>query len=480
MVQKHLTEIFTVIIPAIHLLGMLTAFRAIMDVRTPQGAIAWAISLCTFPYLALPLYWIFGRNKFNGYVEALRSAHEESHVRYNEALTQITQMQARLEGKVGADLHVLETLGEMPFTRGNNLELLVDGKATFDSIFAAIDEAKDYVLVQFFIIRDDELGRELKTRLIRKAREGTRIFVLFDEVGSHSLPNRYVNELKSEGVKVSPFRTTRGPNNRFQLNFRNHRKIVIVDGRVAFVGGHNVGDEYLGLDPHLGPWRDTHVRVTGPAVQCIQLVFIADWYWACRELPGIMGNCQPAQSEPVVNVLVLPTGPADDKEVCEMFFIQSIQAARNRVWIASPYFVPNAPVLAALKLAAFRGVDVRILLPQKPDHILVYLASFSFIQECEQAGVKIFRYQPGFLHQKVLLVDDEAATVGTANLDNRSLRLNFEITVIAADRGFASEIAEMLTRDFENSHRVTAEDYAKRGVFFKIAVRAARLLDPIL
>jgi len=278
---------------------------------------------------------------------------------------------------------------------------------------------------------------------------------------------------------VFKFGTQRGRWNRFQLNFRNHRKVVVVDGRVAFVGGLNVGDEYMGRSKRFGHWRDTHVRLEGPIVQCVQVVFTSDWYWAARELPSVEWTPTPTARAPQT-MLALPTGPTDEHDRCTFFFLQAITAAKKRVWIASPYFVPDPPVFQALRLAALRGVDVRVMLPEKPDHKLVYLASFSFLHDAETAGVQIFRYDDGFLHQKVLLVDDEAASVGTVNLDNRSLHLNFEITILVVDRKFASSVAAMLERDFTKCRSVTAADYWNRGRLFRAAVRGARLLEPIL
>jgi cardiolipin synthase len=367
----------------------------------------------------------------------------------------------------------------MPFTTPNEVQLLVDGEATFSAIFEAIDEARDYLLVQFFIIRDDGLGRELKDRLCRKAREGIRVYLLYDEIGSHSLSKAYVRELREAGVDVRPFWTTKGWRNRLQVNFRNHRKIVVADGRVAFVGGLNVGDEYLGRNPRVGPWRDTHARFEGPSVTCVQLAFLEDWYWASHEVPQLEWRPAPAR-EGRKRVLVLPTGPADALETCNLFFLHAIHSARERIWIVSPYFVPDHDILAALQLAALRGVDVRIMLPLKPDHKIVYLASFSYLSHLAMEGVGVFRYEPGFLHQKVLLVDDDLASVGTANADNRSFRLNFEISMVVADREFAGEVETMLERDFARCRRVTEEDYERRGLLFKLGVKIARLFSPLL
>lgn len=467
-----------IILGLCHAVGVASALRALFTTRSSQGAIAWIMAMITFPYVAVPLYWIFGRNRFEGYVSSRREGDRVVDVLAPELHAFHAFPDPTAPGLPGL-FPVLERLAELPFTRDNSLELLVDGRATFEAIFAAIDRAERYVLVQFFIIRDDELGRELKARLTVKARAGVRVYLLYDEIGSHKLDAAYLDELRQAGVHVSDFNTTLGWRNRLQLNFRNHRKIVVTDGREAFVGGHNVGEEYLGKDPHLGHWRDTHVRCQGPAATLVQLSFAEDWYWAVRELPELDWELRPAPDGNKA-VLVLPTGPADDLESCNLFFLQSIMAAKKRLWIVSPYFVPDREIISALQLAVLRGVDTRIMLPRKPDHLMVYLASFSYLTDLETLGVKFFRYNDGFLHQKIILVDDIMASVGTANCDNRSFRLNFEITLAVADREFVAQVESMLLTDFAQCTRVFADEYEERSAFFKTGVMLSRLLSPIL
>jgi cardiolipin synthase len=346
-------------------------------------------------------------------------------------------------------------------------------------MFAGMEEAKDYIIVQFYIIHDDNLGRRLKDILIQKARQGVRVYVMYDEIGSYNLPRAYRRELAEAGVVDLPFRTSKGLRNRFQINFRNHRKIVVVDGHVAYVGGLNVGDEYMGQHKRFGPWRDTHVEVRGPVVQAIQFAFLEDWYWATGSVPDLDWTPHPAPDENE-SALCLASDPSDIMETCGLFFLHVISSAKKRLWIASPYFVPDQSLIAALQLAAIRGVDVRVMLPEIPDHKLVYLAGFAFIAEAEPAGVKFYRYQPGFMHHKVILVDDDLAAIGTANFDNRSIRLNFEIMLVFADKAFAATVEEMLEKDFANCRQSTAEELASRPFVFRIGVSIARLLAPIL
>ena len=476
--RRRVTVAFVFIM---HVLGALTSVQAVMATRTSQGAVAWVISLNTFPYVAVPAYWVFGQSKFDGYDPIRHSKMLAASESKNKMMEILKRENMLVEGNTQRDrcqVRLLENLALMPLTRHNEVELLIDGEATFDAIFESIARAKDYVLVEFYIIRADGLGNKLKDALLAKAAEGVRVYMLYDGVGSMGLSKEYLQSLADGGVETAMFRTTRGPGNRFRVNFRNHRKIVVVDGKEAFLGGHNVGDEYLGKDPVLTPWRDTHVRVRGPVALEAQVTFVEDWNWATGKVPNMNWTPEKAPGGDSV-ALCLPTGPADKLETATLFFLNAINAAEQRVWIVSPYFVPDEQLISALQLAALRGVEVRILIPENPDQNLVYLSSFSYLEEAEKAGVQVFRYKPGFLHQKVMLIDDYAATIGTANFDNRSMRLNFEVTVMVLDKPFAGQVEAMLEKDFAASRPAPATDYTERSLPFRFSVRAARLLAPI-
>jgi cardiolipin synthase len=478
MIEVELLEWVGVVASLLHLLGILAAIHAVMTARTSQGAIAWALLLILFPYATLPAYAAFGRGKFAGYVKARRAGDSQiDHIA--RALEKKMHLFRVRDEEFDPKYAALAELAEMPFTSHNDATLLINGGQAFPAMFAGMETASDYIIVQFYIIHDDMLGRQLKEILTRKALEGVRVYVLYDEIGSHHLPRSYRRELAEAGVIILPFRTSRGLRNRFQINFRNHRKIVIVDGHVAYVGGLNVGDEYMGRHPQFGPWRDTHVEIRGPVVQAIQFCFLEDWYWATGDVPELDWTPMPAPDENEV-ALCLSSDPSDMIETCGLFFMHAINSARQRIWIASPYFVPDTALTYALQLAALRGVDVRVMLPQKPDHKMVYLAAFSYIAEAEPTGVKFYRYVPGFMHHKVILVDDDLAAVGTANFDNRSVRLNFELMLIFADRAFAKAVSDMLEADFDVCLQVRTADFANRPFWFHFSVRLARLLAPIL
>lgn len=471
-------SIIALIYTIVEIVAIIAAVYAIMTTRSSQSAIAWGISLVTFPWVTLPLYAVFGRSKFKGYV-SLRYVQNDQVRHFIDQCYEEAQKNQLIEKESSLSDITLVKLAELPVTRFNQCELLVNGPETFKSIFSGMDAAEDYILVQFFIIKDDDIGQELKARLIAEAAKGVRVYLLYDEIGSYQLPGSYLQELRKAGVTVSAFNTTRGKANRFQINFRNHRKIVVIDGKIAFVGGHNVGDEYLSRHSKFGLWRDTHVKVEGPVVKAIQYCFLQDWYWATSSLPELSWRFH-KPDKGAAQTLMIASGPADTLDTCSLMFTHVINSARERIWIASPYFVPDNQILGALKLAALRGVDVRILLPEKPDHWLVYLASFSFYENTLPRGIRLYRYTAGFMHQKVFLVDNACAAVGTANLDNRSFRLNFELTLLNYDDAFVADVEQMLLEDLSHSRKVVLEDFTEKSYLFKVAVRLSSLLSPIL
>lgn len=479
MDESWVSTTIAIAVTLFYLAAIAAAVEAILQARTPQGAIAWAISLLSFSVIALPLYLILGRNRFAGYLEKRDHMERESQALIHRTNSNIQEFVVPI-GNDSPMYTSLFNLARMPATRGNQVDLLIDGDATFSNIRRGLETAQHYILFQFYIMRDDNLGRELGRILADKARAGVAVYVIYDEIGSRNFQrSRLCKQLHMSGVNVAPFNTTQGRRNRFQLNFRNHRKVVVVDGREAWVGGHNVGDEYLGRDKHIGHWRDTHVRFQGPSVIGAEQAFATDWLWATGEDLNISWDLN-SEAEGDSNVLVFPSDPASEYEEAGLMFHQTIVAAQQRIWIASPYFVPDRGIISALQLAALRGVDVRILIPDEPDGPMVAMANWSFTRELLAVGVKVYRYQGGFMHQKVLLMDDRLAGVGTANFDNRSFRLNFEITLLVHDVFFAREVEEMLTTDLGRCRQVSLEECRNKPAWFTVAMAIARLFAPVL
>ncbi len=475
----NIVSIFGVAIVIVHCLGIFTAAHAVMMVRSSRGAIAWGLSLITFPWLAIPLYLIFGQNGFQGYAKALQAASVEHYKLVSQVHSKVLEFKAVLPAKFSALERLAEEFTPLPFTVGNEVELLINGQQTYESMLQAIAEAQEYILLQSYIINDDGVGNEFKQALIAKAKQGVKINLLYDKIGSLKLDRTYLESLGHHGIRVSGFGSTRRKGNRFQVNFRNHRKILIVDGQIAFMGGLNIGDEYLGKNPRFGSWRDTHLKIRGAAVQCLQNVFLRDWYWVNKEVLQVGWQVQGSKNYNQT-ALILPTGPADRLDNCNLFFLSLIERSQSRLWIASPYFVPNNSILNALKLAALRGVDVRIILPNHPDHLAVYLCSFSYYTDLQEVGIKLYRYRSGFMHQKVILVDHDIAGVGTVNLDNRSFFLNFEVMTFSIDNHFIQSVETMLQSDLDVSRAIDLNTYQKKPFWFKLAARVSRLLAPIL
>ncbi|MEM7321405.1 MAG: cardiolipin synthase, partial [Pseudomonadota bacterium] len=385
------------------------AIRAAQTARTPQGAVGWVVFLMATPLLAVPLYLFLGHHRFAGY--HLTRIESE---RVVMALRAFAARVAPDADRLMLNTRPFETLAGMPVARGNGVDLLIDGEATFDAMFEAIDNASSYILIQFYIVRDDELGQKMRESLAAAVRRGVTVRFITDAIGSYSLPDSYYDSMREAGIEVINPRHQRGPNFRFQLNYRNHRKTLIVDGVTGFVGGHNIGVEYLGQNPEFGRWRDTHVRITGPIVSQLQLIFVEDWHWANGEELLDDLNWQAGTDDRDVNALIVATGPGDRTEKGSLLFYSAIAASTRRVWVSSPYFVPDIDIMSALKHAAMRGVDVRILIPEKADHRLPWLAAFAYFDEIADCGVRIFRYTDGFLHQKAFVVDDTIAAVGTS------------------------------------------------------------------
>ncbi|ANF58829.1 cardiolipin synthase [Halotalea alkalilenta] len=468
------TSLFGLFLILVHIAGIIAALDAVRRARTTQGAIAWAVLLLSFPYFALLPYLVLGSARFERYVGARRQENRRMRERVPHLPWDLDAEHDAVDG-----LPASARLTRMPLLHGNQVRLLVDGEATFAAIFAAIERAERQVLVQFFTIADDALGRRLFDALLARAAKGVEVYLLCDEIGSHGLPSAHLERLRAGGVKAYKFVTQSGFGfNRFQINFRNHRKLVVVDGEQAFIGGHNVSLLYLGAKPPLAPWRDTHIALEGPVVGCLQYTFAEDWYWSAGELPTL---CVPPRRDAgQMRCQALPFGPADIYETCMLSLVEAINRARRRLWLTTPYLVPDEAVSAALTLAVQRGVEVRILVPSRPDHLIVYLASQFCARQAVHDGIEIYRYLPGFIHQKVWLVDDDFAVIGSANLDNRSLRLNFEQMVAVFDQGFASEVAAMLERDFEQARRLDRAQLDAVPRWRQAVERVAHLFSPVL
>lgn len=460
---------------ASYVLGFICAAMAILRSRTPQGATAWVMSLLSFPFISVPLYILIGRNKFEGYNTKRRVLDYEVQKEFENLKTISTDYLSRKD-EIKIISRLVSPHNQPGFTRRNRIKLLINHDQAFPEMLQEMENARDYIIFQYYVVRGDTTGMKFFDVLIRKAKEGIKVTFMNDAIGV-MVPKHIMKEMVDAGVNVGTFNesTRKG---KLQINFRNHRKILVIDGRVAFLGGLNIGDEYAGLKEKYGSWRDTNVRIEGPSVIAAQLASAKDWY--CIHEKVIEANWDIKPSTENSNVMVLHSGPADNKHVCLLSHIALINSATKRLWIANPYYVPPESLMDAILLASMRGVDVRVLIPSYSDAKFVMLASRVYQKELLKHGVRVYRYTEGFLHQKVMLVDNEFAVVGSANFDCRSMFINFEVSVITTDEPFIEDCARMLQHDFQISEAVHLHEFIKAPLIERIVTRGANLLAPIL
>jgi len=466
----------------VYLLAIRNFLNIINRNINPPTAFAWILVNFLMPYVGVPLYYFFGENRLRSYVRRREKRRSTS---YTKTIAHAADDEAALL-PLDPFERVFTNLGESNRRHPGSVALLVDGQATFESIFAAIEGARHYVLVQYYIIRPDRIGMTLKELLIRKARAGVKVYLLYDYIGSLWLSQTYVRDLKSAGVAVArflPFRFHR----KSPANFRNHRKLVLVDGVVAFTGGLNVGDEYLSLGSDQSSyWRDSHLKVEGRPVESLQRIFQDDWFFAARDktrrsvmhLTPVRTTDEPRAEGHRALVQVVPFGPNDKVFVGLLLFMQAIQTAQKRLWIATPYFIPDGTLERLLELAILRGVDVRLIMPGIADHPLVHWVSLSYAIQLREKGLKVYLYHKGFMHQKFIIIDDEITLAGTSNFDNRTVYLNFETAILITSASFNRQVTTMLEEDMR--HARPLDGPAQHGRWYVFRARLARLLAPLL
>lgn len=481
-------NITTILVISIFLLNFILATIVVfLERRDPSATWAWLLVLFFLPFIGFILYLVLGQNltKKRLFVwEDLKKIGFDEMVQ--EQVQQIREGSYPFltkEDKRHQDLIYLTLANNNAIlTQYNEVEIFIDGKDKFESLFRDIEAAKDHIHLQYYIFRDDKLGTRLIDLLTQKAKEGVEVRILYDEMGSRRIKKRSFNKLKQAGGEVEVFFPSKIPLMNLRVNFRNHRKLVIIDGKIGYVGGFNVGDEYLGLNKKFGYWRDTHLRIRGNAVHATQIRFILDWnqaserndiYYADHYFPDI----HPSGDVPIQ---VVTSGPDSEWEQIKNGYIKMIASARKSIYIQTPYFIPDASILDILRIAALSGLDVRIMIPNKPDHMFVYWATLSYIGELLKAGAKVFIYNNGFIHAKMIVVDEEIATVGTANIDVRSFKLNFEVNAFMYDRQTAERLTEIFKRDMEKSKQLTYDEYIQRPIYIRFKESISRLLSPIL
>lgn len=364
------------------------------------------------------------------------------------------------------------------FSQDNAVDVMLDGKEKFDRLLQDLRRAKDHIHLIYYIVRDDELGRQLAEVLIKKANEGVIVRFLYDAMGSRSLGKKYINRLRAAGVEIEAFFPAKIFN--FKINYRNHRKLAIIDGKIGYIGGFNIGDEYLGKDKKFGYWRDTHLIVKGSAVEQMQTRFILDWNQASKNDILHKDRYYQATASGHAGIQIVSSGPDQELEQIKNAYIKLIMEAKDSIYIQTPYFIPDDSVRDALRIAALSGVDVKVMIPNKPDHPFVYWATLSYSGDLLEAGGEVYIYQNGFMHAKQIIVDGKIATVGTANIDVRSFRLNFEVNAFIYDKKITKELEQAFHDDIKLSTQMTKKLYAKRSLGIRFKESISRLLAPVL
>lgn len=475
--------IFEAIVYLNAVLAFVTVFREPRDISATW---AWLLVLVFLPIIGFIAYAFVGRRLPKN---RLFQIQEQEQLQLDERLA---LQRAELSSERNeADSVTAQALGTVNLfiesdqaflTRNNRVHVISDGKALFHNLFEDIERAKQTIHIEFYTIYNDDIGNDLLQLLIRKAQEGVAVRVLYDSWGSLGVQPRFYDPLRVVGGEAYPFLQTRSAWADFRLNFRDHRKIVVIDGAIGYTGGFNIGDQYLGRKKKFGYWRDTHLRIVGAGIYGLQSRFIRDWNATSRVKPLSVTNefFHITKVKGDTNMQIVSSGPDSDREQIKMGYLRLINSAQKRLWIQSPYLIPDDSILDALRVAVGSGVDVRIMIPSKPDHPFVYRATEYYAKQLARVGVKIFKYQNGFLHAKTMLVDDGVASVGSANLDFRSFKLNFEINAFLYDPKLTTELAQLFEADMRVSELTTYADFEQQSYWRKFKQIFSRLLSPIL
>jgi cardiolipin synthase A/B len=454
--------------------------------KTPEIALAWLTVLVFLPVIGFLVYLAFGRNFYRTRLFKLKEEEDKK----LEALvtTQISDV-TRIDEQSDDEnkdrflrvIRMLLTSNNALVTQNNAVEIYTDGVEKFKALFAEIEKATDFIHVQYFYISSDGLGREFRDLLTKKAGEGVEVKVLVDGLPFTFTSRNFWKPLKNAGGNYAIFFPGFLRYINFRFNNRNHRKIVVIDGKTAFCGGFNVGDDYIGKGK-IGYWRDTHIKINGKAALPLEMRFLMDWNYAAKKdtLEFSSRYFPQVEDTGTAALQVISSGPDNEHNQIKEAYLKLINTAKESVYIQTPYFIPDQSIFDALRLAALSGVDVRIMIPCKPDHPLVYTINHAFIRDMLHSGVKAYTYDDGFIHSKTVVIDGMVASVGSANWDIRSFKLNFETNVLIYNPEYASRLRNIFEQDLKKSTEITLESFDKRPVHEKIWEPIARLFSPIL
>lgn len=451
--------------------------------RNPVKSLAWVTVLLLMPVIGLPLYIFFGRNIKN---KRMISRRNRRRLRRREKRVEFDTRKIVLSDGSIQQIIMAKTLSGAQFYPGNTVEVFTDGNAKFRSLESDLRQARKTINIQYYIFEDDELGRHIADILVERVHAGVKVRLLYDHVGSFHVKSRFFKHLKEKGVEAEPFLKVSIPQLASHINWRNHRKICVIDDEIGYIGGMNVADRYLDGGKRFGLWRDMHMRIVGPAVATLQYSFAVDWSFMGG---GLIADVDSGRSPDVpvgekavsgVGAQLLTSGPTSQWANIGMLFHKAICNARRRVYIQTPYFLPTEALLKSLQAAALSHVDVRIMMPVRSDSVMLTHASKSYISECLRAGIKFYLYQPGMLHSKLMIVDDEFVSIGSSNFDFRSFECNFESNIFLYSKDLASQVLELFRADLKDCVRVDADEWRRRPLSLKAAESVLRLLSPVL
>lgn len=449
----------------------------LFEKRPPVATLAWILSLIALPYVGFVIFFFLGPRRLVR--KRLKHRRARGHVRAKGNVPVAKGDGAPRDPRIAQIERLATKAGEPHADRCEDVRVFHDAASTYDAIEASIRAAKHHVHVAYYIFDAGRVGQRMRDALVAKAKEGVTVRLLVDDVGSSAMTRAFVRSLRDAGVKLARFNPVTFARLRSRVDFRNHRKIVVCDGVVGFTGGINVTDDYLPKG-HVRPWRDTHVRIEGDAVRWLQLTFLDDWHFATGYVPRDPAYFPSPRAKGDHTVQIISSGPDRETEPIQKAYFAAMALARERVYVTTPYFVPDDAILAALTTAALRGVDVRVLVPRRSDSLIVTAAARSYYDAILWAGVRVYEYQPTMHHAKTLVVDDFFAAVGTANMDNRSFRLNFEVTAVLYGDRHARELAEQFRQDLREAKEVKAHAREKLSLGWRFLENGARVLSPLL
>lgn len=482
---NHIPYLVTILF----IVNIIIAFTIIfLERKNPSATLAWIMILFLLPVLGIVFYFLFSQNLSRQKIFKLTRFEEE--VINNSLKEQIKEMKngeycftTKAAENWKDMIHLNQVYGQAFFTEDNRVRIITDGHIMLENLLEDIARAENTINVQYFIIKNDVIGQNFIEALTIKAKQGVEVRLLIDAMGGRQFSERNtcIKQFVEAGGKVSFFFPPKYRFLNMKLNYRNHRKIAVIDGEIGYIGGFNIGKEYLGMKRKFGYWRDTHLRVLGGCVQDINARFLMDWRFASKE-ELILSEAYYSDiiKAGCTGIQIVSSGPDEGKVQIKRGYMKMITSARKNIYIQTPYFVPDNSILESLKMAAQSGVDVRLMIPCMPDHMFVYWATYAYAGELINSGARVFIYNKGFLHAKTIMADGEVVSIGSANFDVRSFKLNFEASAFLFDEAETLKMESIFKSDMENCHELTKDLYNNRGIIIKFKESISRLLSDLL